>query len=563
MEEITDIETPNSVVYEDEGDEARDVGGSRPQTGLWNTKGDEELEGPTSLSPSVSTAGTSEGLSEEDTRILLEKEFDDYYEDRIHKSAGPVVFLSKCLGMLPLIWTDDETGSECKSYFNMYTFIIFLGWIGVAVLTGTRIDKVSSWPADGMFTAANASDHQRFFSRTTMDTYAAAVFGNCLVAIIFGVFKSRMFAEVLFTAAEVDSQLELKEKHYDKIKSKSLFWVVVEISLFAIHGIALYFFLEDLGQDYVLFGCFLLGHLAIGVLDLQYIHMCMVLCKRYRMLNKIIAHIIKPFKTFRAEEPTNEMLQKILSYRWEAVKKEEARNTFDQIWEPSEKDNPSVDLESLTASPAKKPDFKQTLSLSTIPELEKKPDFNQEVPAAIWLKGGEKEISREEESTVILQLDILRGIHSDLHNVGQEINSLLGFQMLVNLISNVVIIIMFGFYFSSTTYDGKCYWPFAVLLFSPVFRVLFIGHWAQVMKDTSMKPFWTMSQMSTLDGSPKLERQVQKFSLQASQKTARVTAAGYFYITRGTISKILGLIALMVFLLVKFDRMERTSILMA
>ena len=26
----------------------------------------------------------------------------------------------------------------------------------------------------------------------------------------------------------------------------------------------------------------------------------------------------------------------------------------------------------------------------------------------------------------------------------------------------------------------------------------------------SMKPFWTMSQMSTLDGSPKLERQVEK-----------------------------------------------------
>ena len=28
------------------------------------------------------------GLTEEDTRILLEKEFDDYYEDRAHKSAG-------------------------------------------------------------------------------------------------------------------------------------------------------------------------------------------------------------------------------------------------------------------------------------------------------------------------------------------------------------------------------------------------------------------------------------------------------------------------------------------
>ena len=42
------------------------------------------------------------------------------------------------------------------------------------------------------------------------------------------------------------------------------------------------------------------------------------------MLNKIMAHIIKPFKTFRSEEPSHEMLQKILSYRWETVKKEEA-----------------------------------------------------------------------------------------------------------------------------------------------------------------------------------------------------------------------------------------------
>ena len=72
----------------------------------------------------------TEGLTEEDTRILLEKEFDDYYEDRAHKSAGPVVFLSKCLGMLPVIWTDDDAESDCKSYFNLYTFIVFLAWIG-------------------------------------------------------------------------------------------------------------------------------------------------------------------------------------------------------------------------------------------------------------------------------------------------------------------------------------------------------------------------------------------------------------------------------------------------
>ena len=96
----------------------------------------------------------------------------------------------------------------------------------------------------------------------------------------------------------------------------------------------------------------------------------------------------------------------------------------------------------------------------------------------------------------------------------------------------------------------------------------------------SMKPFWTMSQMSTLDGSPKLERQVeklpkssnpyiyiymsmpmstcpymsiyvskifqyftspqvQKLGLQAAQKTARISAAGYFYITRNTITRVI------------------------
>ena len=95
-----------------------------------------------------------------------------------------------------------------------------------------------------------------------------------------------------------------------------------------------------------------------------------------------------------------------------------------------------------------------------------------------------------------------------------------------------------------------------------------------------MKPFWTMSQMSTLDGSPKLERQGQKFSLQvtlvvlfwnvnllftgqASQKTARITAAGYFNITRNTITKVFGIVAVVIFILVKFDRLERAGLLKA
>ena len=51
----------------------------------------------------------------------------------------------------------------------------------------------------------------------TVDTYIGSVFSNCIVAVLFGIFKCTSFAEVLFTTSEVDSQLELKEKHYDKV----------------------------------------------------------------------------------------------------------------------------------------------------------------------------------------------------------------------------------------------------------------------------------------------------------------------------------------------------------
>jgi len=551
---IGDIETPNSVPAEVGGTVSRPgTGGitpSRPGTGkIWTVEGDNALEEQEpnreedegdfkSLSPSTNT----EGLSDADTKILLEKEFDDYYEDRVHKSAGPVVFLSKCLAMLPVIWTDDEAESECKTYFNLYTFVVFLGWIGLAVITGRRVDRVDNWPAENTFTAENVTHSDRFLGRMTVDTYIGSVFSNCIVAVLFGIFKCTSFAEVLFTTSEVDSQLELKEKHYEKIKRKTLYWIVVELLLIALHMVGIVFMFEDIQRDLILLACILCANLAISVLDLQYIHLCMVLCKRYRMLNKIIAHITKPFKTFRSEEPSNEMLQKILSYRWEAVKKEEASKAFDEIWEPSEKDNPSVDLPDMDSEPVKI-------------DMTKEP-----IPPALLMKGNDKEISRDEETTVILQLDILRGIHSDLHTVGQEINQLLGFQMLVNLVTNVVIVIMFGFYTTIGALDNKFYWPFLVVMLTPVIRIMLVGHWAQVMKDTSMKPFWTMSQMSTLDGSPKLERQVQKFSLQASQKTARMSAAGYFFLTRSTITKVFGMCLVVIFLLVKFDRLERVGL---
>merc|ERR1739844_267258 len=456
-----------------------------------------------SLSPSTN----SEGLSEEEEKILLEKEFDDYYEDRVHKSAGPVVFLSKSMAMLPVIWTDDEAESECKTYFNLYTFIVFLAWFGLAVIAGLRVCKMDNeitWPCDNAtaLVGENATSEKRFLSRMTVDSYIGCLFSNCIVAILFGIFKCTSFAEVLYKASEVDSQLELKEKHYDKIKRKTLYWVSVELLLIAAHVVGVVFMFEDIQRDLILMAVILAANLAIGVLDLQYIHLCMVLCKRYRMLNKIMAHITQPFKTFRAEEPSHQMLQKILSYRWESIKKEEASKTFDQIWEP-----------------------------------------------------------REKETTVILQLDILRGIHSDLHNVGQEINQLLGFQILVHLVTRVMIKVIFGFFTTITALDGNFYWPFLAIVITPMLRVLLIGHWAQVMKDTSMKPFWTMSQMSTLDGSPKLERQVQKLGLQAAQKTARISAAGYFYITRNTITRVFGMSLLFIFLLVKFERLERSGMM--
>merc|ERR1712227_545680 len=467
-----------------------------------------------SLSPSTTN---TEGLSEEEERILLEKEFDDYYEDRVHKSAGPVVFLSKSMAMLPVIWTDDEAESECKTYFNLYTFVVFLAWFGLAVIAALRVCKMDNeitWPCDNAtaLMGENATSEKRFLSRMTVDSYIGCLFSNCIVAILFGIFKCTSFAEVLYKASEVDSQLELKEKHYDKIKRKTLYWVSVEIVLIAAHVVGVVFMFEDIQRDLILMAVILAANMAIGVLDLQYIHLCMVLCKRYRMLNKIMAHITQPFKT------------------------------FDQIWEPSEKDEVQLP-DSEIADPVK-------VDMSKM-----------DIPPALLMKSNDHEISREEETTVILQLGILRGIHSDLHNVGQEINQLLGFQILVHLVTSVVIMVIFGFFTTITALDGKFYWPFLAIVITPMLRVLLIGHWAQVMKDTSMKPFWTMSQMSTLDGSPKLERQVQKLGLQAAQKTARISAAGYFYITRNASTRVFGMSLLFIFLLVKFDRLERSSMM--
>merc|ERR1719225_1020325 len=185
----------------------------------------------------------------------------------------------------------------------------------------------------------------RFMGRMTVDTYLGCVLSNAIIAAMFGIFKCTNFAEVLYSVSQLDSQLELKEKHYDKIKRKTLYWVVVELLLLVLQMAGVVFMFEDISRDIILLVCILCANMAMAVLDLQYIHMTMVVCKRFRTLNKIIEHIIKPFRTFRAEEPTNEMLQKILAFRYDTVKKEEASKAFDDIWEPSEKDNPEVNFD--------------------------------------------------------------------------------------------------------------------------------------------------------------------------------------------------------------------------
>merc|ERR1719346_972446 len=537
---VEEIQNPNSVPSGLGETVSRPGTGAltRPATGkIWTVEGDDALEDAGDDIKSMSPSENTTGLTEEDTRILLEKEFDDYYEDRAHKSAGPVVFLSKCLGMLPVIWTDDDAESDCKSYFNLYTFVMFLAWIGVAVISGMRVDLIDPWPPSQLM-GDNVTDSKRFMGRMTVDSYLGSVLSNAIIAVMFGIFKCTNFAEVLYSVSQLDSQLELKEKHYDKIKRKTLYWVVVEIFLLVLHMVGVVFMFEDIQRDIILLVCIFCANMAIGVLDLQYIHMCMVVCKRFRTLNKIIEHIIKPFRTFRAEEPTNQMLQKILAFRYDTVKKEEASKAFDDIWEPSEKDNP---------------DMPGTYDKDPV-----KIDITKEdVPPALLMKGNETEISRDEESTVMIQLDILRGIHSDLHHVSEEVNTLLGFQMLANLVTNVVILIMFGFYTIAGALDGKFYWPFLIIMLTPAIRLMLVGHWGQILKDTSMKPFWTISQMSTLDGSPKLERQVQKFSLQASQKTAGMKASGYFQLSRNTVTRIFGIVSVVIFILIKFDRLER------
>merc|ERR1712141_781449 len=73
----------------DRAEDVQSVGGR-----IWTIDGHDDEKNP---------EDTMSLTEDDETRILLEKEFDDYYEDHVHKAAGPVVFVSKMLGMIPVI----------------------------------------------------------------------------------------------------------------------------------------------------------------------------------------------------------------------------------------------------------------------------------------------------------------------------------------------------------------------------------------------------------------------------------------------------------------------------
>ena len=272
--------------------------------------------------------------------------------------------------------------------------------------------------------------------------FQACTWVASLIALLFGVFKCRSFAEVLFGLSETDAQLELQEKHYEKIKRKSLYWIVFLSLLLAGHAVAFYQILVDsIGFELLLFIADALAHSTVLVLDLQYLHMVMVLCKRYRLCNKILLHITKPWKTFRNEQPSNFVVQNILQYR------------FDQIFD-AEADPGGLD------------------------QLKKK-----SVPIEKLIKSVEEpKISREEENTFIVQLDILRGIHADLAALSHEVSHLFGFQILFHVIARVIFVVMFGYFFSASLMKDEFYWPYLVLFLLPALRIFLIGHWGQCLE---------------------------------------------------------------------------------
>ena len=131
---------------------------------------------------------------------------------------------------------------------------------------------------------------------------------------------------------------------------------------------------------------------------------------------------------------------------------------------------------------------------------------------------------------------------------------------------------MFGYFFAASMMLDQFYWPYLVLCLLPAVKIFLIGHWGQCLEQQvrfiyhiykthlakcnlthlfnifkmsvdfcflqSRQPYMTICQMSTIDGSPKLERQVQKITMQMSNQCPTLKAAGYFNVGRNMILKV-------------------------
>ncbi len=119
-----------------------------------------------------------------------------------------------------------------------------------------------------------------------------------MVTLTFGIIKCRAFAEVLFGLSETDAQLELQERHYDKIKRKTLFWIFFMTLLLGGHVVAFVFILKDsVGFDILITLADTAAHSTLYALDLQFIFMLTCLVKRYKLLNKILLHVTKVIRS--------------------------------------------------------------------------------------------------------------------------------------------------------------------------------------------------------------------------------------------------------------------------
>ena len=83
----------------------------------------------------------------------------------------------------------------------------FSGWIALAVMSALQISYVEKWPGNRPLVGENATSAMRFVTRSTVDAYFACTWAAALVALLFGVFKCRKMADILFGLSETDAQV--------------------------------------------------------------------------------------------------------------------------------------------------------------------------------------------------------------------------------------------------------------------------------------------------------------------------------------------------------------------